>query len=262
MPSSGSDNAYKDISVRHTEDAIRQARESDDGPALAFPIVALGASAGGLSALIQFFKAMPPGTGIGFVVLTHLGTDQISLLPELLARNTKLPVTPAFDGEGVQPNHVYVLPPGAVLSIAHGVLNVRPEGTHASNRTPIDHFLRALAKDQRERSICVILTGAGHDGSLGLKAIKAEGGLVIVQDPATAEHTGMPESAVATGLADYVLRIEHIPGAIADYVHHFALAEASDLDIESRESGELNVVLDLLHAMDGEDFRPYKKAML
>ena len=200
---------------RPAADASTDADEAGEGHPRDFPVVAIGASAGGLEALKRFFSAMPAQSGLGFVVIPHLDPTHVSHLPELLRRHTPMPVEQAHDGALVEAEHVHIIPPNALLTIKGGVLHLGAAVARPGIPRPIDGFLRSLAEYQQERAICIILSGTGSDGTLGLKAIKAEGGLVMVQSPDTAEHDGMPRSAIATGLVDYVLPVEQMPGGAA-----------------------------------------------
>jgi two-component system CheB/CheR fusion protein len=225
-----------------------------------FPVVGIGASAGGLDAFKRLFAKMPAKNGMAFVLIPHLDPTHESLMVELLARHSALPIVEAREGTAVKPDQVYVIPPNKYLAISGGVL--RLTGPVERSQTTIDYFLRSLADDQQERAICIILSGTGGHGTLGLKAIKAAGGMAMVQDPATAEHPRMPESAIATGLADYVLPAEEMPQALIKYVEHFygnGGAQVKDVDAVS---DELSRILALLRARTKHDFRCYRKKML
>ena len=185
-----------------------------------FPVVGIGASAGGLEALKQFFTAMPPATGLAFVLVQHLDPNHESLMADLLAKYTSMPVMQAVDELHVAPNHVYVIPPNYYLSIRDRVLHLSPPTERRGMRMPIDHFLRSLAETLGEKAICVILSGTGSDGTLGLREIKGHGGMTMVQEPTTAQYDGMPHSALATGLVDYRLAVEAMPEVLVRYVQH------------------------------------------
>src|SRR6516165_334550 len=214
------------------------------------PIVGIGASAGGVEALEQFFKSVPAGNGLAFVVLTHLPPDRESLLSEILGRATRMPVVDARDGERVEPEHVYVLPPSAILTIREGRLQLRRTGRADRERAPIDVFFNSLAEDQAEHAIGVVLSGGGTDGTLGLKAIKEHGGLTIAQGsnlsrPRFAE---MPSSAVTAGFVDLLLPVEEIPERILAYVRN---SGAFDM---GRPSDALSNIYALLRSRTGHDF--------
>jgi two-component system, chemotaxis family, CheB/CheR fusion protein len=152
-------------------------------PTPAFPIVGIGASAGGLEALEQFFESMPIDKGMAFVVIQHLDPTHVGIMPELLQRTTKMKVVQVSDRLKVQPNHVYVIPPNKTMSLLKGYLFLFEPIETRGLRLPIDHFFRSLAEDQQEKSIGIVLSGMGSDGSLGLQAIKEKNGIVLVQDP-------------------------------------------------------------------------------
>ena len=184
------------------------------------PVAGMVASAGGLDAFKKFFSAMPVDSGIAFVLIPHLDPQHDSLMVELLTRHTSMPVVEAAEGMGVEANRVYIIPPNKNMTIAGGVLRLTGPVERGSWQTSIDLFLRSLADDQLEKAICIILSGTGAHGTLGLKAVKAAGGMAMVQDPKTAASSPMPESAIATGLADYVLPVEQMPEALVKYVQH------------------------------------------
>lgn len=175
------------------------------------PLVGIGASAGGLPAFKTFLAHTPPRTGIAFIVVQHLSPRHESALVSLLSPHTSMPVVEARDGVRVEPDHVYIIAPATNLSIAGGVLRVAPQAEGVL-RHPIDVFLLSLAESEGENAAAVILTGAGHDGTLGLKAVKEQGGLTITQSAETADHESMLQSAVRTGLVDFQLGIEDIRG--------------------------------------------------
>lgn len=169
-----------------------------------FPIVGVGASAGGLEAFTQMLHALPVDTGMAFVLVQHLAPTHASMLTEILSRATSMPVTEVKDRMPVQPNHVYVIPPGTNMVISQGVLQLSPRTEIRGQHRPIDPFFRSLAEDQGHKAIGVILSGTAADGTLGLEAIKAEGGITFAQDD-TAQHDSMPRRAVAAGCVDFVL---------------------------------------------------------
>jgi len=225
------------------------------------PVAGVVASAGGLDAFKKLLTAMPADSGIAFVLVPHLDPNHESLMVELLARRTAMPVVEAAEGMAVLANHVYIIPPNKYMTMSGGVLRLTGPVERGDWQTSIDVFLRALADDQQEKAICIILSGTGSHGSLGLKAIKAQGGLTIVQDPGTAEYKHMPQSAVATGLADYVLPVEQMPEALIKYVQHsYVSAKTTGEAVEVPD--DLNQVLALLRARTKFDFRCYRKKML
>jgi two-component system CheB/CheR fusion protein len=230
-----------------------------------FPIVALGASAGGLEALEQFLTHVPSGSGMAFVVIQHLDPDRSGLLPELLQRATVMPVVQALNGMTVQPDCVYVIPPNRDLSILHDILYLLEPVAPRGLRLPVDFFFRSLADDRGESAVGVILSGMGSDGSLGLCAIKEKGGLVAVQDPATARFDGMPGSAIGIGLADLIATAADLPQRILEVLGRakasVAFPVTPEIDTEDQKSG-LEKVCILLRARTGHDFSRYKKNTL
>ena len=219
-------------------------------------IVGLGASAGGLAALETFFKNTPPDTGLAFVVVMHLMRHHKSNLTELLQNYTRMPVAQIKDGTLVEPNHVYVIPPNRELGILNGRLQLL-ELTQREPAMAIDSFFRHLADDQGPRAICIILSGSGSDGALGLKAISEQGGLVIAQTPDSAEYNGMPGSAIDTGLVDLVRAPADMPPALVGYVQKTDFSvEGAKLD--EKTLGQLNKIFLLLRADSGLDFSRYR----
>jgi two-component system CheB/CheR fusion protein len=226
------------------------------------PVVGIGASAGGLDAFKKFFSAMPPDSGIAFVLVPHLDPAHESLMVELLARHTTMPVVEAENGMAVEANRVYIIPPNKYMTIHGGVLRLTGPVERRASQTSIDLFLRSLADDQQERSICIILSGTGSHGALGLKAVKAAGGMAMVQDPTTAEYERMPQSAIATGLADYVLSPERMPDALVKYVRHAYVNGGVHIEAAPEAADHLTQVLALLRTRSKFDFRAYRKKML
>ncbi|MEI6048288.1 MAG: chemotaxis protein CheB [Bacteroidota bacterium] len=179
-----------------------------------FPIVGIGASAGGLEALEQFFENLPRDSGMAFVVIQHLDPNHVGIMPELLQRITTLRVFQASDRLKVKPNCLYVIPPNKSMSLLNGSLHLFEPVESRGLRLPIDIFFRSLADDMQERSIGIILSGMGSDGSLGVKAIKEKNGIVLVQDPATAKFDGMPRSASEAVIADIVADANELPARL------------------------------------------------
>ena len=239
--------------VERAAEASRQSTQ-----AYRFPVVALGASAGGLNALEKFFGAVSPDFGMAYVVIQHLAPTQASMLTELLGRIAPLPIVEAKEGMKLQANHAYVIPPNHYMSIKHGELHLteRCEG----HRLPIDLFLRELAVDQGENAFAVILSGTGSDGALGVQAVKGEGGVVVVQAPASAEYAGMPESAIATGQADFVLPPDEIPAALMGFRSSASVRAGAQGEetVPAERAPELPAIFALLRERKGHDFALYK----
>jgi two-component system CheB/CheR fusion protein len=227
-----------------------------------FPIVGIGASAGGLEALEQFLGHVPAGSGMAFVIVQHLDPTHKGIMPELLQRDTGMKVFQVKDRTPVRPDCVYVIPPNKDMSILRGVLHLLEPAAPRGLRLPIDFFLRSLAQDQQERSIGVILSGMGSDGTLGLRAIKEKAGVVLVQEPATAKFDGMPRSAIDAGLADIVAPVDELPGKIIAYLQRTPLIARTEVALEDKTQSALEKVVILLRAHTGQDFSLYKRNTL
>ena len=250
---------------KRTDEAPKQeagGKQMDTRPG-SFPIAAVGASAGGLEALKEFFGAMPTDTGVGFVVVTHQHPGHVSLLPEIISRNTKLPVVEVREPTRIEPDHIYLGSPGGLMSLEDGVLYVEKMADEQAPHLPIDHFFRSLAADQREKAICVILSGTGSDGTVGLKSVKGEFGMVMVQTPQSAKYASMPASAHSTGLADYILAPNDMPEHLLAYVQgpylqkaHFGFQTGEERISLPREP--VLQILNLLKRKTGHDFSHYK----
>jgi chemotaxis methyl-accepting protein methylase/PAS domain-containing protein len=220
-------------------------------------IVGIGASAGGLEALEDFFSHVLTPCNIAFVVIQHLDPTRISIMPELLQRTTLMKVTQAHNGMEVKPNCVYVIPPNKDLSILHGSLLLLEPVESRGLRLPIDFFFRSLANDQNERAVGVILSGMGSDGTLGLRAIKENAGLSVVQSPEFAKFDSMPHSAVNMGLVDIVAPAEALPERIAAFLKHSQQDVPTRLKLKSTSALEQIVII--LRERSGNDFSLYKK---
>jgi len=223
-----------------------------------FPIVGLGASAGGLEALEQFLKHVPPASGLAFVIVQHLDPAHVCIMAELLQRSTPMKVVQVADRTRVRPDCVYVIPPNKDLSLLHGVLHLLEPSGSRGLRLPIDFFFRSLALDQRERSVGVILSGMGSDGTQGLKAIKEQAGVTLVQEPKSAKFDGMPRSAIDAGLADVVAAAEALPPRLLQYLQHVPLLSEAEPLPEAGTESQLQKVIILLRQQTGHDFSLYK----
>ena len=183
-----------------------------------FPIVGIGASAGGLEALEQFFGNMPKDSGMAFAVIQHLDPDHVGIMPELLQRTTSMKVIQARDLLKVKPNCVYVIPPNKSMSLLNGTLHLFAPVETRGLRLPIDIFFRSLSEDRLEKSVGVILSGMGSDGSLGMKAIKAKNGVAAVQDPASAKFDSMPRRALEAVTADIIAPAGELPAKLIEFL--------------------------------------------
>jgi hypothetical protein len=222
----------------------------------------MGGSAGGLEAFGQFFAHMPADTGMAFVLVPHLDPTHKALLAELLQRSTPMKVTEVEDAVPVRPNAVYVIPPNADLSILHGKLHLLEPSVPRGLRMPIDFFFRQLAVDRQEKAIGIVLSGMGTDGTLGLKAIKENSGLVMVQDPASAKYDGMPRSAINSGLVDIVATAEELPARLIQYLAHTPALPQEPSPVGEESTASLQKVFVLLRAHTGNDFSCYKRTTI
>src|SRR2546426_8089709 len=228
-----------------------------------FPIVGVGASAGGLEAFTQLLKALGPGSGMAYVLVQHLDRSHESALTELLAKANEMPVREVTDATPVGPNHVYVIPPNVDMTISQGTLRLTPRTETRGHHMPIDRFLRSLAEDQRSNAIGIILSGTASDGTLGLAAIKAEGGITFTQDEKSAKFDDMPRNAIAAGCVDFVLPPDAIGRELARIrVHPYLALSSSSRTAELVPDGDpqLKNILHLLHTANEVDFSDYKLA--
>ncbi|MGY6216622.1 chemotaxis protein CheB [Methylolobus aquaticus] len=234
-------------------------KETVDSEQTRFPIIGIGASAGGLEALEAFLQHVPTDSGCAFIVVQHLDPTHSNMLPELLQRGSALPVALASEGWKVAPNHVYVIPPNRDLSILHGVLHLFEPTESRGLRLPIDFFFRALAEDCGHSAVGVILSGMGSDGTQGLRAIKGKAGLTGVQTPASAKFDGMPRSAIDAGVADIIAPADELPVKLLATLRH---GDQAGEEHEEPSSSALTKILILLRSHTGADFSQYKKTTL
>jgi two-component system CheB/CheR fusion protein len=241
--------------------ASQQDLQHGPGASTALAVVGMVASAGGLDAFKRFFHAMPIDSGMAFVLVPHLDRRHESYMVPLLEKQTAMAVSEAAEGVRVRPDHIYVVPPNKYMRIKDGTLYLSDPPEPSAVQTSLDIFLRSLGEDQQERALCIILSGTGSHGTLGLKAIKANGGMAMVQEPKSAEYDSMPRSAVASGLADFVLPVEEMPAALIKYVRDF-VPEGQAGIAPAGVSPDLSPILALLRARTKLDFRSYRKGML
>ena len=236
-------------------------RETSEKTRVNFPIVGIGASAGGLAAFEAFFSGMPADRdpNMAFVLVQHLAPDHKSILSDLIRRYTRMDVFDVEDGVVVKPNCTYIIPPGRDMAFMGGTLQLLEPSTPRGQRLPIDFFFRSLALDQRERAVCIILSGTGSDGTLGVRAIKGEGGMVMVQTPTSTEFDGMPRSAIDTGLVDYELQPNEMIAQLMAYVESTFCKRSPFSQIPvARADNALKKIFILLRAGTGHDFSQYK----
>lgn len=242
------------ISTSHADVNGGAASGRDD-----FLVVGVGASAGGLEACRKFIGALPPGCGMAFILVQHLDPNHESMMVNLLAGQTQMTVVEATHGLMIERDSLYVIPPGTDLSIVKGALHLsQPLARHGA-RLPFDHLLHSLAKECGNRAVCIVLSGTGADGSLGLKSVKAQGGLVIAQDPDEAGFPGMSQSAIKTGMVDFVLPVAEIPDALARYDRRKLV---SDVGAVETEQAWLSEIIDLLRVKTAHDYTHYKHGTL
>ena len=226
-----------------------------------FRIVAIGASAGGLEALKEFFNNVPPDCGHSFVIIQHLSPDYKSLMAELLAKNTILPIYEIKNNMTVEKGCIYLIPPKKNMTILNGKLRLvnKPKGQDLN--LPIDIFFRSLAQEYREKSICIILSGTGSDGTSGARAVKEVGGMVMVQEPGQAKFDGMPRSALNTGLVDYTLPVEQLPAELIHFIEHPNVIGSTESQMAEDET-TINRILHQIRNVTQLDFHHYKRPTL
>ena len=218
-------------------------------------IVAIGASTGGLETLKTFFTHSTQNTNIAFIIITHPSSDHKSIFPELLQQYTPIKVLPISNNQKIEANHIYVLPPSRNVAIHHGVLELIEKKSNADAKLPIDFFLCSLAKEKGRKVICVILSGMGNNGTIGLRSLREQGSIIIAQTAKSARYDGMPKNAINTGLVDYTLLPEDMYTFILKYTTHF---NDKQIFIEDSISRELEQILELLKSHTSHDFSLYK----
>lgn len=258
-PSKASESSQPEL--RETPAAVSKANteETVSGTADSVKIiVAIGASAGGLEALEKFFHAMPPDNGFAFVVIQHLSPDHTSILPEIIGRFTSMKVLQVTDGTAVAADHVFIIPPAHTMQIRNGILRLDSNPKAADSRLPIDLFMRSLSEDRKAPIACILLSGTGSDGTQGLKLIKAAGGITMAQD-GDARFAGMPESAIATGMVDFILNVEEMPAKLLEIAHERpVLPNEESIRAEGNDEIRLQKILHLVNRETGHDFSRYK----
>ncbi|HME56500.1 MAG TPA: CheR family methyltransferase [Candidatus Lokiarchaeia archaeon] len=245
-----------------TENDI-DALDENDKRKLSFPLVGIGASAGGIGALEKFFENVPADSGMAFVILLHLDPTRDSIVASMVKKNANIEVQDIVNGTPVEPNNAYMLPPNKNVRLEEGKLFLEKPDAPRGLRLPIDYFFRSLAKNQGEEAIGIVLSGTGTDGTLGLKEIKARGGIVMVQDPNTTEYSGMPQSAIASIAIDYVASPDQLPDMLLNYVANNVNGTKLKSEYSTKEMDELlNQINDLIKDHLGRDFSVYKKSTI
>jgi two-component system CheB/CheR fusion protein len=227
---------------------------------LNFPVVGIGASAGGLEALQEFFKNITPRPDAAFVIIQHLSPDYKSYMNELLSRFTSMKIEIVTDGMALMPNHIYLIPPKMNMTIFHGALYLNELSPTRTLNLPIDIFFRSLAKDQEKNAIGIILSGAGSDGALGIKAIKEFGGMTMAQEERTAKFESMPHSSIATGMVDIIMPPKQLAEELINYLKHPFVKESRKIEsIFASEQSQLSKVIAILNENKNVDFSCYKE---
>jgi two-component system CheB/CheR fusion protein len=258
------DNADQEsvAAIQPDEEPDRQAQpvNAEEPPRLPFPVVGVGASAGGIEAMIDLLSSVRADSGMAYVFIQHLPPTTESILPEILARRAAIPVLPVDDGMDVKPNHLYVIRPGHTLTLLDGKLRLGARLERPMGNRPIDDFFKSLAEDQRERAIAVILSGMGSNGAAGCQAIKAVGGLCIAQEPETAQFPSMPRHLIDAGYADYIMRPQDIPDVLLAYAGHpYARGLREQEDIHQGDIQHVREILAVLRTRTKQDFNGYRK---
>jgi two-component system, chemotaxis family, CheB/CheR fusion protein len=232
--------------------------KTSDSDAGKFPIVCIGASAGGLDAFEQFLGNVPENSGMAYIIIQHLDPTQQGMLPELLQRICKMQVSQVKDRMTVKPNNVYVIPPNKSMSILKGILYLFDPIETRGLRLPIDFFLNSLGDDQKEYGVGVILSGMGSDGSTGVRALKDKNGIVVVQEPSDAKYDSMPRNAIDSTTVDIVAPASELPVKLLEYLKQTHTV-ISEIDIEIKDQSALDKIIIILRAQTGNDFSLYKK---
>jgi two-component system CheB/CheR fusion protein len=224
-----------------------------------FPIVGIGASAGGLETLNAFFSIMPSDSNMAFVIIQHLSPKHKSIMASLMEKHTRMTVSQIEDGTKLEPNHVYLNPPGKNVSIFKRRLHLLDIVKSSAINMPVDFFFRSLSEDQSDNAIGIILSGTASDGTMGIKAIKGEGGMVMVQQPDTAKYDGMPKSAIETGFVDYILPVEKMAETLIRYVQHPFLESLDKIKLADPPiKNQIQKIFAIIRSATGHDFSHYK----
>jgi PAS domain S-box-containing protein len=243
------------------DDRLAQPVDAEAPPRLAFPVVGIGASAGGLPAVTEFLTAMRADSGMAFVFIQHLSPDRESMMAEILGTKTAMRVQQVEDGMAIEANNVYVIRPGHILTIRNGRFHLGEQVGRRGTTRPVDDFFKSLAEEQRERAIAIVMSGMGSNGTAGAQAIKAVGGLCIAQEPESAEFPSMPRHLIDQGYADYILRPVDMPEVLLHYAQHpYASEGRQDNEDQLRHQyHHLREILAILRTRTRQDFVGYKK---
>jgi len=228
----------------------------------AFTVVALGASAGGLEAYTEFFHGLPANIGMAFVLIQHLDPTHDSLLTEIIAKATRMPVAEVKAGVKIKPNHVYVIPPNTLMAISEGIFTLTPRSKEPGQHLSVNFFMRSLAQDRKSGAIGIVLSGTGSDGTLGVTDIKEAGGITFAQEPTSAKYDGMPRSAIASECVDFVLQPKGIAKElewINRHPHVSQVKEPAGAELALSGKGDFDRIVDLLHKVTRVDFSQYRR---
>ena len=254
-------NIYQNSSNETSEENVQPEEPPED--TLDFSIVGIGASAGGLEALQEFFKNTPDDPGVAFVIVQHLSPDYKSMMDELLGRVTDMKIHRVNDGMEVEANHIYLIRPRKNMTIFRGKLFLTEQDQSRAMNMPIDIFMRSLAQDQGTNAIGVILSGTGSDGTLGIRAVKENGGMVITQDDRSAKFDGMPRSSISTGMVDYILTPGEMPEALLNYVKHPFIQKTEKIENQiTKDEDYLSKIIMIIRDVTGIDFSNYKESTI
>ncbi|HEY4330371.1 MAG TPA: chemotaxis protein CheB, partial [Phycisphaerae bacterium] len=239
---------------------LAQPVDLEEPPHLAFPVIGIGASAGGLEAALDFVKSLPPSPGMAFILVQHLPPDRESMLVEIISKHVSIPVLQVQDAMPVESDHFYVIRPGHTLTLKQGHFHLGEPLEKPGHRHPVDDFFRSLAEEQRERAVCIILSGMGSNGTAGANDIKAVGGVCIAQDPESAKFPAMPRNLIDAGLADFILSPKDMPDVLQKYAQHpYAKSHSTPGDVLRAEQSIFNEILSLLRSRARQEFGGYKK---
>jgi len=256
-------NGTEQSEEKYTSEQHARGDPEHDHATKPFPIVGVGASAGGLEAFRQFLSHLPEKSGMAYLLVQHLDPNHASKLGELLGRSTKIPVQEATHGALVQPDHVYVIPPNTNMALADGKLVLSPRALGPGPHLPVDYLFRSLAFDRQASAIAIVLSGTGSDGTLGLCEVKAVGGITFAQEEKTAVHPGMPHSAILSGAVDFVLSCEDIARRLSILAGHPYLApEPLEKSAEAQAEDQFRRILATVRAASGVDFGLYRDSTI
>jgi two-component system CheB/CheR fusion protein len=238
--------------------------EKENGKTLSknlFPVVGIGASAGGLEAFKKLVSAIPEKSGMAYILVQHLHPDHSSALPEILQRETSIPVQVIKNDVEVVPDNIYVIPSNKMLEATDGILQISPRPSKEHRNMPIDIFFSSLAEVHQSHAIGIVLSGSGTDGTLGLKDIKAHGGITFAQDLESAAYDAMPSSAINADVVDFILSPEKIPLQLLDLNRTYKLLPSENIETDASltEDGTFKSILSLIHVRNGVDFTYYKQ---